>query len=116
MEEGFLGGFVEAVRGAGEGSFHFVEDDPFEEEGGGGITLFLEVEAYSLLQKAEAVEFWVKESVEIDVEQIVEIFFGLGSGRKACVVGSRESIEVGVEAAAHHGEEGVFDRVLFGAG
>lgn len=52
----------------------------------------------------------MKDCIEVDFEEIVEILLYLGARRIAGEILAGEGVHIGVEAAARHGEEGVFNR------
>ena len=97
----------QAVR-RGPGALHFVEDHALEDQ----IAVVVGLVAPAFLGQHARRNARVKNGVEIDVDQVVEVLQVLAGDGVGGLVGVGHGVEEGVERAARQLDEGVLDRVL----
>ncbi len=108
-KEGLLRVFGEEGVGRGVSSFHLVIDDPFEAQGGLRV---IDVVMPSLLLENARRDAGVKDRVQVDIDEVVEVLEVLAGHGVAGLVRVGEGIEKGLEGSLEELHEGLLHGVF----
>ena len=97
------------------GAFHFVEHHALVFQRAFWIFHLLKLKAMAFLSKIQWVKTWKEHRVEIDIQQVVEIFSALAGERVGRPITAGERVHKGIQRTAYHHEKWVAHWVALAA-